>query len=133
MIEAPGLGKTTWRRSMVVQPFPTSHTNIFGRDSKDVCLLECHFVLLRLADAESGLPVTWTRAQFWYMFWSPMRLNHDQLSSTESDDGAKSGIVKSYFRANGHPPIIDSMTLKVTPLSYERDIWQEPPRCVAPP
>ena len=48
-------------------------------------------------------------------------LNHDHDKRTDLDVGAKVGIVKSYDGVRGQPPIMDLMTLNVSPLSYESD------------
>jgi hypothetical protein len=68
-----------------------------------------------------------------YISRVPISLNHDHAKSADSEGGAKLGTVKLCVLEVGHPPIMDSMTLKVCPLSYDRDNWHEPPPWVVFP
>ena len=68
-----------------------------------------------------------------YISRFPISLNHVQANKANCEDGAKLGIVKLYVVVIGQPPIMDSMTLKVCPLSYDRDNWHEPPPWLALP
>ena len=128
----PGLGKSTSSPSTVVQPLPTSQANISGRSSMEACRFHGDLAVFLLYRCIDVLWI-WTRTQFWYISLLPMRLNQDHESNTVFEAGAKLGIVKLSVRSRGQPPIKDWMTLKLSPLSYEREIWQEPPMCVALP
>lgn len=112
----PGLGNTTSSFSIVVHPFPTLQTKTSGKESKEVWRFLVD--LRRLLDVDPSIV---TRAQFMYISRLPTWLNHVHAKRASVEDGASLGIVKLYFVVKGHPPIIDSMTLKVFPLSYDND------------
>ena len=56
-----------------------------------------------------------------YISLFPISLNQVHAKRADVDDGANVGIVKLYAVVIGQPPIMDSITLKVSPLSYESD------------
>jgi hypothetical protein len=62
--------------------------------------------------------MTW--AQFMYICRSPTRLNHVHAKSA-FPAGASTGIVKVYDGLSGQDPIMDLITLKVFPRSYDSE------------
>lgn len=48
-------------------------------------------------------------------------LNQDQEKRAVLEAGAVVGMVKLYVLDRGQPPMMDLMTLKVRPLSYESE------------
>lgn len=123
----PGSGSCTSLLPTVVHWFPILAKKIGGRSEKAVSRGPRAFRL-------ELPPAIVTLAQFMYISRFPSLLNQLQAKSA-APDAASDGIVKSKLPLvmTGQSPSMDPIVVKVFPLSYDRENWQLPPACGAPP
>lgn len=88
----PGLGKTTFSPSLVVQPLPRLQVNMSGRELRALSRPASCCARRRRLGAEPSMV---TRAQFMYISRLPTKLNQVHARSTSLEEGASFGTVKS--------------------------------------